>query len=258
MIEVRHRACGVAAAAAMSIMVAIACSDIGPEGVPASIAFDALPWPSVVLGDSLRNTDGVAVPLTASVFDARNQPVLDADVQFVSLDPTITITDDGFVTGETFGTARIVAEIAGLQTSALTLVVTREPDTLRAIGDTVLSVEYALPDVTTQDLAVHVGHLTPPTPADTVVPGWIVHFAIVGQTPGDTTRGYLVRENTTIKANADTTDATGRALMEFRLNPITFPVVQDTIEVLATASYKGEPIPGSPVRFVLLVRPAAP
>ena len=242
---------------ALTVLAAIACSDIGPEGVPTSIAFDALPSPSIVLGDSLRDPAGLAVPLTASVFDARNQPIPDADVRFISLDTTIAISDDGFVSGETFGTARIVAEIAGLQTSALTLIVTRQPDTLHAIGDTVLTVEYELPDVTTQELAVRLVHLTPPTPPDTVVPGWVVSFAIVGRTPGDTTHGYLVRENSTIKATVDTTDPAGRAAVDFRLNSITFPVVQDTIEVLATASHKGEPVPGSPVRFVLLIRPQA-
>ena len=240
----------------MCALIALACSDVGPDGVPASIAFDGLPYPAVVLGDSLRDADGIAVPLAASVFDARNEPVPDAPVQFISLDTTVAISSDGHLVGETVGTARIVAQIAGLQTSPLTLRVTRRPDTLYAIGDTIIPVEYELPDVEERTLAVRLRHLTPPTEADTAVPGWVVHFAITGQTPGDTTRGYLVRENATIKATVDTTDLNGRAAVEYRLPTITFPVLQDTLEVLATASHRGDPVPGSPVRFVLLIRPA--
>lgn len=253
-----RRVRGIAAAAALGTAVALACSEIGPEGVPASIAFDALPWPAVVLDDSLRDANGVAVPLAAAVFDSRNEPIPDAPVRFLSLDATAEISEEGFVTGQSFGSARIVAEIAGLQTSPLTLRVTRRPDSLHAIGDTVIIVEYDVttPEVKSAALPVLLRHLTPPTEADTVVPGWIVHFAIVGQTPGDTTHGYLVREGSTVKSGVDTTDAAGRAAMTYRLNTVTFPVAQDTLEVLATASHLGASVPGSPVRFILLIRPA--
>ena len=253
--NVPGRARPFAAPITMCLAAALACSDVGPDDVPASIAFDALPYPAVVVGDSLRDESGLAVALSAAVFDARNVQIPDAPVRFLSLDPAVTISDDGHVTGVAPGTARVVAEIAGLQTAALTLRVTQRPDTMYAIGDTLIPIEYELPDVEEVALPVRVRHLQPVAEADTAVAGWIVRFAIVGQTPGDTTRGYLVRENTTVKASVDTTDVAGRAAMEYRLRTLTFPVVQDTLEVHATATYRGEPVAGSPVRFVLVIRP---
>ena len=240
---------------ATCVAAVLACSDVGPADVPASIAFDALPYPAVVVGDSLRDENGLAVPLSAAVFDARNVQIPDAPVQFIALDPTVLISEEGYVTGVGSGTARVVAEIAGLQTAALTLRVTQRPDTMYAIGDTLIPVEYELPDVEEVTLPVRVRHLEPAVAADTAVAGWIVRYAIVGQVPGDTTRGYLVRENTTVKASVDTTDVAGRAAMEYRLRTVTFPVVRDTLEVLATATHRGAPVAGSPVRFVLIVRP---
>lgn len=234
---------------------ALACTDLGPGGVPSSIAFDSLPYPSVVVGDTLRDGNGVVVPLSASVFDSRNTPLPDADVRFVALDPGVRITDDDLAIGETFGqNVRVVAQVGGLQSVPLRLLVTRRPDGIHAVGATELTLEYSPGEVVTSEaMTVRVVHDTPPEPGDTVVQGWIVHYEVVGHAPGDTVPGYLIDGSR--RAQADTTDASGVAALRFRLNSATLPVLEDTLEVRASASHKGEPLAGSPVSFILLIRP---
>ena len=239
---------------AAAIAAAAACTDLGPEGGPASIEFDSLPYPSVVLGDSLRTEDGVAAPLFAFVFDLRNRPLPDVEVRFTALDSGIEVEMDGFVEGETFGTSHIVAQVGQLQSIPTPVIVTRRPDQMHATVDTEIPVEYSPGEVVpSTELAVRVVHDTPPEPADTVVPGWIVRYEVVGQAPGDTVPGYLV--NGSVRASADTTDASGLTSLRFRLNSATLPVVEDTVEVRATARHLGMPIAGSPVTFLLLIRP---
>src|SRR5918997_6890054 len=64
---------------------ALACTDVtGEAGVPLAISFDTLPAPSVVAGDTMRDTLGAAAPLRAQVFDGRGERMEDADVVFVA------------------------------------------------------------------------------------------------------------------------------------------------------------------------------
>ena len=240
----------------MVALVTAACTDVGPEGAPFSIEFDSLPYPSVVLGDTLRDEDGVAAPLEAAVFDVRNDPVPDAEVRFAALDTTVEVTDDAFLIGLAidFAGSPVVAQVGAIQTVPVTVIVTRRPDDIHATVATEIPVEYSPGEVVpSSDLAVRVVHGTPPEPGDTVVPGWIVRYEVVGQAPGDTVPGYLV--NGTRRASADTTDASGNAALRFRLNAATLPVLQDTLEVRATARHLGQPVEGSPVSFLLLIRP---
>lgn len=238
-------------------LAVVACTELGPAGVPASIAVERLPYPSVVVGDTLRNADGEVAPLGASVLDARNAPVPDAPIRWVAIDSGIEITAEGYVIGRTFGASpRLVAQVGALQSTPFTVFVTRRPDALHRVAPMEIAVEYGPGEVVTSSaLEVRVVHDTPVAPGDTVVPRWIVRYEVVGQAPGDTVPGYLVTTNVARRASADTTESTGVASMQFRLNSATLPVLRDTIEVRASAQHRGEPLPGSPVSFHLLIRP---
>jgi hypothetical protein len=247
----------VAAAGAWILIAAAACTDLGPDGAPASIAFDVLPYPSVVEEDTLRNHFGEPATLQASVLDTGNEPVPDAPVRFVALDSGVTITEEGYVIGRAYGqTVRIVAQVGQLQSLSLPVFVTRRPDRVHAVVDTEIIIEYLPGEVVDSGgLDVRVVHDTPPTPGDTVVPQWVVTYEIVGQAPGDTVPGYLVNANGTRRASADTTDASGVASLQFRLNSATLQVLHDTLEVRASVLHRGDVLPGSPVGFLLLIRP---
>ena len=243
--------------AAFAATIVGGCSDVGPAGVPASISFDALPAPAVVLGDTLRNADGLAVQLSASVFDARNNQIPDAPVEFLALNDGIRITEDRYVIAESHGdTVLIVAQAGALQTPPVRLVTVQRPGMLRAVADTEIVIEYdPLTAIPSAAMRVRVLAAEPATVTDTVVPNWRVDFAVTGQAPGDTVPGYLVATNTRARASADTTGPDGVASVQYFLRPRTLTVLTDTLEVLATARHRGEPLAGSPVRFLLIIRP---
>lgn len=235
----------------------LSCAEIGPAGQPASIAFEELPAPAVVAGDTLRDASGAPAPLRASVLDARNNPVTDAPVRFVAIDEGLLITEDHFVIGQNAGqTVRIFAEVDGLQTGVVRLNVTRRPDEVRAESDPEQVLEYVPPIIATSGpFTVGVLHRDASAPLDSVVPRYIVRFDIVGMAPGDTVPGYLV-DDRGIRSLVDTTDAQGLASRRFRLNPATLQTLVDTLEIRASVDYRGSPVAGSPVSFLLIIRPA--
>lgn len=243
--------------AAVLAAIAVGCSEIGPAGVPASISFDRIPSLGIVLGDTLRDADGVAVQLSASVFDARNDLIPDAPVEFLALKDGIRITEDRYVIAESYGdTVPVVAQAGALQTPPVPLITVQRPGLLRAVADTEIVVEYdPLTSIPSAPMRVRVLAAEPATATDTVVPQWRVNFEIVGQAAGDTTPGLLVTTNTTRQASADTSGADGVASVQYRLHPRTLTVLTDTVEVLATTSHRGEALTGSPVRFLLIIRP---
>jgi len=75
-----------AAAAAVVIAAAVgaACTEVGTDpDVPVSLAFDTLPAPSVVRGDTMRDVNGMATPLAAYAFNADGDSISGADIRFV-------------------------------------------------------------------------------------------------------------------------------------------------------------------------------
>jgi hypothetical protein len=94
---------------------ALACTDIptGDNDVLA-ISVDTAAAPAIVLGDSLRDSTGKAVPLTASVYNFKGNLVSSAPVRFHAIDRGITVdSTTGFVTGDSVRDtpARIVVSV---------------------------------------------------------------------------------------------------------------------------------------------------
>src|SRR5215207_951735 len=72
-------------AAILTAAMLPACTDVSSDaGEPFQIAFDTLPSPSVVAGDTMRDTLGRAARLTAEVYNASNDLLTDAEVAFVA------------------------------------------------------------------------------------------------------------------------------------------------------------------------------
>ena len=64
-----------------------ACSEVGSgPDVPAAIEMTALPSPSVVIGDTLRNVEGVATPIQATVRNLEGNVITDAPVYYLYAD----------------------------------------------------------------------------------------------------------------------------------------------------------------------------
>jgi hypothetical protein len=249
-------------AALLSAAAATACHDLsGSDTSVLSLRFDSLPSPSVVLGDTLRDSTGAIVHPTVHAFDFNGEEIADATVFFLSPDSGVTVDSaTGIIVGDSLRStpARIVATIAGLQ-AIQRLDVTLRPDLIA--GEHVFdSLSYSITDTTlnvSPALTVKLTHGTAPN--DSAVKSYIVSFQIVSQPdppPGGPPLSELVNDNG--KASIiDTTDASGIAGRKIRLHlgGLISGTQVDSIIVNATAKYHGTPVTGSPVRLVMKFKP---
>ncbi len=238
-------------------LIAVACTDIsGSSTSVLSIQFDSLSAPSVVLGDTLRDTTGAVIRPVVHAFNFQGEEIIPAPVFFLSPDSGITVDSvTGIVVGDSLRStpARIVATIGTLQ-AIQNVDVTLRPDLVQAVN-ALDSLQYSLLDTTLNVsplLQVKLTHGVAPN--DSAVKSYIVSFAIVAQS--DPQLGELVNDAGKPSV-VDTTDASGIAGRKIRLHPLFLSsgTAVDSIVVNATAKYRGTQVNGSPVRLVLLLKP---
>ncbi len=240
---------------AAGIVAATSCTDVPTEpDAVLSLSFDSLPSPSVVLGDTLRDSTGTARRLFATVFNFQGEVIPNAPVVFSSPDRGVRLdAATGFVIGDSLRStpARIVATVGDLQASLL-LDVTLRPDTVAASNGRD-SLSYSLTDSTrnvSPVLSVRVLHGF--ANADSAVKSYVVSFALAN--PANTGLATLVNDANR-PSLVDTTDATGVAGRKIRIDPARLTALVDSVIVQATVKYRGTAVRGSPVRLVLRVKP---
>jgi hypothetical protein len=241
--------------AVAAIVAAVACTDIsGSSTSVLSIQFDSLPSPSVVLGDTLRDTTGAVALPVVHAFNFKGGEIIPAPVHFLSPDSGVTVDSaTGVIVGDSLRStpARIIATVGTLQ-AIQRVSVTLRPDLLQATNgrDSLL---YSLIDTTlnvSPQLTVTLTHGVAPN--DSAVGSYLVSFAIVSQS--DPQLGELVNDAKRASI-VDTTNSTGVAGRAIRLHPLFLTSQVDSIIVNATAKYRGVEVSGSPVRLVLLLKP---
>lgn len=225
------------------------------------ITFDVLPWPSVVAGDTLRDSTGVATPLTARFYDGAGAQVPDVPATFFSRDATVTIGDGNFLVGgdETDASARLVASGAGLQSVEQKIEIVARPDSLAADG-AVTPLQWSVPDSPTANtsapIKVRVLHVDP-VGDTTGVRSWVVTFHLeyrgVAVPATDTSEVFLVND-VGRPSTSDTTDTQGSASRKVRVRVVT-GTPADSVVVIAEAAYAGTPLAGSSLRLVLPLSP---
>jgi hypothetical protein len=241
------------AAVAMVSLAAFSCTDVsGSSTSVLSIQFDSLAAPSVVVGDTLRDTTGAVIVPVVHAFNFQGEEITPAPVWFQSPDSGIAVDS---VTGIIVGgdslrstPVRIVATVGTLQ-AIQRLDLTLRPDLLVPLHDRD-SLSYLAEDVTSNVLTVKLTHGV--APDDSVVKSYIVSFSIVSQSAPDL--GTLVNERGQ-PSIVDTTDAAGVAGRAIRLHPLSVTSAVDSIIVNATARYRGVEVSGSPVRLVMKIQP---
>jgi hypothetical protein len=242
---------------ALCWLATLACGDVsGSSTSVLSIQFDSLAAPSVVVGDTLRDTTGAVIVPTVHAFNFKGTEIIPAPVRFQSPDSGVVVDSlTGIVFADSLRStpARIVATVGGLQ-AIQTVDVTLRPDLIAAV-DGFDSLSYSLFDSTlnvSPQLSVKLSHGIAPN--DSAVKSYIVSFAIVSQS--NPQLGQLVND-TGKPSIVATTDASGIAGRAIRLHPLflTSATTVDSIIVSATAKYRGAVVSGSPVRLVLKVKP---
>jgi hypothetical protein len=227
----------------------VSCRDVpAPEGGIFSISALLLPSPGLVAGDTLRDSTGLAAPLSVVAFDVAGDTVQNAIMTFVVLDTGAHLAG-ALLVGDSVGrTVRVVASVAALQTQPAPVKVTLSPDTLVAADSIVHHKTYVLAggptDVNSADLTTSVLHLVASQPVGGVE-AVIVRYSIDKAPAGDASKGpTLVLMNLNNPSSRDTTDASGKAARtaRLRLAALTGTLVSDTAFVSATASYRGRTI----------------
>lgn len=242
-----------------------ACSDVGtaPDGIVA-LAFDTLPYPSVVAHDTMRDSTGRAAPLSAVAYNADGDVIDKPAVRYIVLDTGVEVSAQGYLiaTTRTSGTVRVVAAAASLQSLQKTVTVTSEPDTFAASGATSDTLRYELPDAATNVSKAMTVKLTRRDSLGTAlnVPGFLVSWLVTfrGQTilKSDTTIASLWEDPTSRRVSlVDTTGADGTAARTLRIRSGALPSTADSFVVSASTRYRGEAVAGSPVKFVIHFRP---
>jgi hypothetical protein len=255
--------------ASVLLPAVLACTEINtdPQAV-VSVSIDVA-TPSVVAGDTLRDTLGVVQPLLGMAYNYRGVVISGYPIKYRVIGPGLRVDSlTGIVVADTPSAiaVRVLADAGGLQTQPLGLFVVPQPYQIVGVtpaglivGETVAdTVGYSVRDTThVISPALNVRVLPQDTLTTTVpINGYLVSYAIQFQHAADTLWAQLVSPSGQ-RTLVDTTGGSGVAGAAVLLRPLYFPtrVDSDSVVVLATVRYRGMPVMGSPVRFVVQIKP---
>ena len=236
-------------------MLLAACVEI-PTGENDILSFEfaPLPSPSVVVGDSLRDTLGIVKGITLRAFNYSGDEVQDPEVTFTAVDRGVRVNSTtGVVVGDSVrSSARIVATLREL-TSTVTIAVTQRPDTVIGSNDRDSLAYSAIDTASNVSPTIGVRVLTQsPAGTDSSVASYLVSFLITS--PSDTALARLVNESGG-RSSLDTTDSRGIAGRRIKLDVTRLTSLSDSVIVQAFVKYRGVNVRGSPRRLVLKVKP---
>ena len=226
---------------AVLLLGVAACTDVAtdPDAVVA-LRFEGSAYPSIVIGDSLRDSLGALQPLVVTPLNYRNEPIEGVPVVFSSPDTVLRVFNDGVV----YATRRkqadsittIYASVGSLQS---------QPDTLRTVHRPDLLVAAVAEDTANAGTAgAASAELTFTVSGDTAVgrpkrtvQAWLVSFQLRYRgallSPTDTSVAFSwTGERARIHSFVDTTDGSGTAGRRVFIRAPRTP--EDTIFLVAT------------------------
>jgi hypothetical protein len=217
------------------------CSELGsPSGVFA-ISPLLLPSPGIVVGDTMRDSNGVAAPLRVIGFSASGDTLAGTNAVFVVLDTFAHLSGSATLVADHIGSTRVLGGIGSLQTLPETVKVTLSPDTLYAADSTHHLKTFSILNgdtlVTSADLSTRVAHKNGAALTD--VDAVIVRYSIVSAPTAKGSVPTITLMNGSFVSTKDTTvgGRAGRAA-RLRVSQLT-SVAVDSARIRATASYRG-------------------
>jgi hypothetical protein len=270
--------------------LAAACSEAGtgPGGI-AAVSFDTLPSPALVLGDTLRDAEGNVAPLRAVAYDVDGNVVSDAPIRWIALSrdtsderaldslhvdsitgiATAPVSDSALYARRN-ATVRVLPQVNGLPGPVRQIALTLRPDSL-AVPDSALRPFLPLRNDTggaarsSLPIGARVLHDSASLGATFLpVRAWRVHYSLEyrgAPVPAESRAIWLV-DDSFRRSAVDTTDGDGRAARRVRVHPDSLDIGSeggtDTVTVLITATWLGEPLRGAPARLQLPVQLAPP
>ena len=243
-VDRRRRAAALAACGAAVAWLAN-CSELGgPSGGVYSISPLLLPSPSMVVGDTMRDSAGVAAPLRVVGFTESGDTVRGSAATFITLDTNAHLVAGTVLVADHVGGARVVGMLGGIQTLPETVKVTLSPDTIVATDSVRHRKTYSFLSgdtlVNSAELSTRVAHRDGTTLSD--VDGVVVYYAIVSAPPAKGSTPPVVLMSGNLLSSRDTT-VSGRAgrIVRLRAQQLT-SLSPDSAIVTATASYRGQTI----------------
>jgi hypothetical protein len=242
----------------------IACIDMTPPQGPLSISELQLPSPSVILGDTMRDSTGAPAPLRVIAYDVHNLQIPNIVPQFIITDsaPAAHLTATQSLIGDRIGTLHILGQIipgqaqtAALQTPGVAIPVTFKP--FRIVAGTVTTLIAPLTGDTAQKAFMPIP-ATVLSQLDSASQGIIVRYSIVRAPASKDPKVpavYLSDDNGN-PSSVDTTDPTG--IVSRRLVVVPARLLDtalalghkvDTATILAAANYAGTGLLNSPLTF---------
>jgi hypothetical protein len=249
---------------------AVACTDVStdPNAVVA-VRFDGSSYPSIVVGDSLRDSLGALQPLQATALNYKGDPVASAKFVFSSPDTALRLFGDGNVFGRSRRAdtpARVFATIGSLQSQPDSLLVVQRADSTAVIkeADTVDVISgTGGASSTAATIGVKVFGDTASGTPKAPVPGWLVSFRLRYRgtiiQPTDTSFAFMFETVGTTRRLRfiDTTDASGTANRRLFVRSMSPGVTQDTIIVVATIRQRKANTAPITAETPVLLRPKA-
>jgi hypothetical protein len=258
----RVLALALAVIGAACIDITVDANDVG------SLEFVPLPYPSVDAGDTLRDENGVARPLVANVYRADGDLDPDRSVTYIVFDSSVSVGAGGVLvarplkTGANTDTARIIATVGELQTPIRRIIVVPRPETTFTTAPARDTIFYRLPPAatdTSMPLSVQLQGRNS-AGATAGVPFYIVRYRLenaAGQpVPAtDTTQAFFIVDANGRVTTTDTTSATGSAALHLRFRIRQGQPADDSMKVLAEVRRGNRIVNGSPIAWMILVRP---
>ena len=213
------------------------CSNLTEENGVAGLEL-RVPRPPVV-------EVGQTIQLSARALDLQGDSVA-ATIVWITPDTTVILTPTGQMTGRTGGTtARVQAHVGSIVSDFVTFTVNPAPDTLKLVGDSVLTVA---PGVTAS--APLLASLQSFVPAQTLE-GDVITFRIVEPVFADPTLRTVELPGGVLTLDA-TTGLDGTPTPSVTVNRVTGRTSPDSAIVTVSAlTAVGAAVPGSGQRFIV-------
>ena len=260
----------------IAALTALACVDMSAPTGAASISKLLLPSPSVVVGDTMRDSTGAVAPLRVIAYDGKDTPISGLATAFFITDTAklAHIANSNLLVGDKQGSVRIVGQVTGVQTTAEPVPVTIAPTkfalaTTPALPDTLVVPYAGNGDTTSTSTGTQAIAVTLKGAGDTASLGFVVKYALVSApatVQGSAKPAVFIGPDASKISPVDTTDASGASRSVIvKSGLLADAALQggtkvDSVVVLISTFYKGKPVPGSPIRvkFALKGKLVAP
>jgi hypothetical protein len=243
----------------------LACIDMSAPKGPFAISALLLPSPSVVVGDIMRDSNGVAAPVNLVAYDAHGAVLTDVTPQIFITDsaPVAHLDANRILIGDKLGLVHLVGQIGSLQTTVVNVPITTAPVQFRSVSslDTTVSFPFVPGDsaASTHGAPFSVS-LT--GAGDSASQGFIVRYVLehAPATAATAKSPAVYLGNSSGKVSSvETTDAAGAATHYLYVNSLALAdtalvagIKTDSAVIEASTSYKGVPV-DAPQRFVIRI-----